>query len=96
MSGPSEPFGGVRCRVAGRVQGVWFRASTRDRAQQLGLTGYARNLRDGRVEVLACGAPEARAELCRWLHQGPPMARVDDLQCEEVACEPPPEQFTTG
>ena len=45
-----------RCLVAGRVQGVFFRASTRARAEALGVAGHARNLPDGRVEVLACGS----------------------------------------
>jgi acylphosphatase len=73
-----------RCLVSGRVQGVYFRASTRDRARSLGVTGHARNLPDGRVEVLACG-PRARVEeLCNWLWQGPPAARVDAVAVEDV------------
>lgn len=71
----------IRCRVFGRVQGVWFRGSTREQAVRLGLTGHARNLRDGSVEVVACGPAEAIAALRNWLSQGPPMARVDDLRC---------------
>ncbi len=62
--------------VHGRVQGVWFRDSTRREAQRLGITGYARNMADGTVEVLACGEPAAVTALQDWLHQGPPMARV--------------------
>lgn len=75
----------IRCRVRGRVQGVWFRAATRDQATRLGLTGYARNLADGSVEVLACGPQHALAALRSWLRHGPPMARVDELGCEPVA-----------
>jgi acylphosphatase len=73
---------GQRCWVAGQVQGVFFRAFTRERAQQLGLTGYARNTVDGRVEVLACGEPEAVAQLREWLREGPPGARVSGVMCE--------------
>ncbi len=71
----------VRCIVSGRVQGVFFRASARAEAVRLGLTGYARNLADGRVEVLACGEPAAIAELERWLHHGSPLARVTSVEC---------------
>jgi acylphosphatase len=74
----------VKCRVTGRVQGVWFRASTRQQAQPLGIRGYARNLPDGSVEVLACGEEAALRSLKAWLRRGPPMARVDDLTCQTV------------
>jgi acylphosphatase len=79
-----------RCLVSGHVQGVFFRASTRELALSLGVTGYARNLRDGRVEVLACGSADAVAVLCSWLSGGPPGARVSDVQCESYAAAPPP------
>ncbi len=87
-----------RWRVSGRVQGVFFRASTRRRAQPLGLAGYAINLPDGSVEVAACGPVEALNELQRWLHEGPPAARVDRI---ERLDPPPPDQlpdsgFRTG
>ena len=62
--------------VHGRVQGVWFRDSTRREAERLGIAGHAINLADGNVEVHAIGAVEALAELERWLHVGPPVARV--------------------
>ena len=75
----------IRCYVAGRVQGVFFRASTREQAQRLGITGYAENLPDGRVEVLACGAQEAISRLQAWLRQGPPGARISGIACESVA-----------
>jgi acylphosphatase len=67
----------ARFLVGGKVQGVFFRASTRDRALQLGLRGYAKNLADGRVEVLAEGDARALDALERWLHVGPPRARVE-------------------
>jgi len=74
-----------RCYVAGRVQGVFYRASTRARAEALGVTGHARNLPDGRVEVLACGSPPAVEELCAWLWKGPPAAHVTAVDVEPVA-----------
>ena len=73
----------MRCAkflVRGRVQGVFFRASTRAQAQALGLCGCAKNLADGSVEVLACGAEEALNRLQSWLRKGPPAARVDDVR----------------
>lgn len=74
-----------RCLVAGRVQGVFYRASTRQRAIELGVTGHARNLADGRVEVLACGDSVAVAALCDWLWQGPPSSQVISVEIEDVA-----------
>ncbi|MGB5671757.1 MAG: acylphosphatase, partial [Sedimenticolaceae bacterium] len=73
-----------RFLVSGRVQGVWFRASTRQRAQELGLTGRAVNLADGRVEVIACGEPAALDALAAWLWHGPEMASVEDVVSEQV------------
>jgi len=70
----------ARFLVRGKVQGVWFRASTLDEALMLGLRGYARNLSNGDVEVLAVGDADAIDRLAVWLQQGPPMARVDALQ----------------
>jgi acylphosphatase len=71
-----------RFLVTGKVQGVFFRASTRIEADRLGLDGYARNLPDGRVEVLVVGAEDAVRELGQWLQRGPPQARVDTVECE--------------
>lgn len=73
----------VRCLVSGRVQGVYYRASTVARATELELDGWARNLADGRVEVVACGSEAAIAALCAWLWQGPPAARVSAVAVEE-------------
>lgn len=66
----------ARFLVSGRVQGVAFRAYTRAQAQALGLRGHARNLADGRVEVLAIGDADAIERLADWLRTGSPMARV--------------------
>jgi acylphosphatase len=71
-----------RYLVSGKVQGVFYRASTREKARQLNLTGYARNLPDGRVEVVACGEPKALDELRDWLVQGPPASRVSGVSGE--------------
>ena len=69
----------ARFLVSGKVQGVCFRASTREQALKLGLRGYAKNLPDGRVEVLADGEASALGALERWLHVGPPMAKVNSV-----------------
>lgn len=74
----------MRCIVSGKVQGVFFRASARDQAQRLGITGYARNLADGNVEVAACGKVTALDQLKDWLHAGPERAWVTDISCEQV------------
>jgi len=82
-------------RVEGRVQGVWFRESTRQQADRLGINGYAINCPDGSVEVLACGEPEALDSLAEWLRHGPPMAQVNSVISanSNVDC---PEHFSTG
>lgn len=88
-----------RCLVSGLVQGVFYRASTAARARELGLEGYALNLPDGRVEVLAVGPAESVNALCDWLWQGPELARVRAVDCATV--EPGgahyrPGRFVTG
>lgn len=70
----------ARFIIEGIVQGVFFRASTRERALELGVRGYARNLPDGRVEVLAVGDVQAVERLFEWLKVGPPSARVDKVE----------------
>ena len=82
----------VKFIVSGRVQGVFFRASTRDEALRLGLRGHARNLADGRVEVVARGDDAALADLERWLQVGPPLARVTGVE-RLAATEATPEGF---
>ncbi|RDI97790.1 acylphosphatase [Dyella solisilvae] len=75
----------ARFLVSGRVQGVFYRASTREQAVMLHLSGYARNLPDGRVEVVAGGDASALDALERWLWQGPPAAQVDAVTREPCA-----------
>jgi acylphosphatase len=77
----------MRYFISGHVQGVWFRSSAQDEAKVLGLTGWARNLQDGRVEVLACGEQALLSQFNEWLCKGPELARVDDVQMEESAWE---------
>ena len=79
----------LRCFVSGRVQGVFYRASTRHEAERLGLTGYARNLSDGRVEVLVCGAKSSVEDLCAWLSKGPAQAQVSSVTYEASDAVPP-------
>jgi acylphosphatase len=76
-----------RCYVSGRVQGVFYRASTRQKALELGCAGYARNLPDGRVEVLVLAEPRTVSELIDWLWLGPPAARVSHVEVIEVPIE---------
>lgn len=75
----------MRFKVTGKVQGVWFRASTQEVANQLGLTGWAANLPDGSVEVIASGEKGKVNELHAWLKKGPELARVDEVQFEELS-----------
>ena len=68
--------------VSGRVQGVWFRQSTKEQALSLGLKGWVRNLNDGRVEVLAAGEEKAVRQIEAWLAQGPELANVAEVISE--------------
>jgi acylphosphatase len=69
-----------RFLIFGRVQGVYFRDSTRTVARKLAICGVARNLADGSVEVVAHGGAGAVEELRAWLRRGPPQARVDEVR----------------
>ncbi|MDJ0656205.1 MAG: acylphosphatase [Xanthomonadales bacterium] len=85
-----------RFLISGRVQGVFFRESTRKEAGRLGVAGYAVNLPDGRVEVAAKGDEGALGKLQQWLRQGPPMARVDNVEVQPGPEDFSPEGFETG
>src|SRR5438094_5106023 len=75
---------GKRCLVGGRVQGVYYRATAARRAQALGVSGHARNLPDGRVEVLACGDQEAVLAFVKWLWIGSSASRVTSVEVNDV------------
>ena len=82
--------------VEGRVQGVGFRYSTRQRARRLGLVGYVRNRSDGSVEVV-CEGPAAKADrLVAWLAEGPPGARVSDVRKRQIKPSGSFDTFSVG
>ena len=68
--------------IEGRVQGVCFRAATKDEARARGLTGWARNRPDGRVEALFEGDQRVVENMLKWCHKGPPYAYVDRVEVE--------------
>ncbi len=83
--------------VSGRVQGVWYRVCTEQQARRLGLTGWARNMPDGTVEVLACGESEQVGELGQWLWTGSPQAKVESVKEQPATQEQePPRDFSIG
>ena len=75
----------VHVYVSGLVQGVFFRAKTRDKASSLGLSGWVANLPDGRVEILAEGPAHSVETFIAWCHQGPMLARVTAVDVHEEA-----------
>lgn len=79
----------VKALVVGKVQGVWYRRAAQEQALRHGVTGHARNLPDGRVEVLMCGDREAIKALSEWLWKGPPNARVTHVELEVVEAHDP-------
>jgi acylphosphatase len=83
-----------KCVVAGRVQGVFYRATAARRAQELVIRGYARNLADGRVEVLACGEEEAVRTFVSWLWTGSSASKVTSVDAIDVP--PASVQVPTG
>jgi len=85
---PSPERTSAEVRITGRVQGVWFRAWTRDAAERLGLAGWVRNEPDGSVRALFVGAPAAVAQMLARCRDGPPAARVVEVASRPV--DPPP------
>ena len=81
------------CWVSGRVQGVYYRGTAASRARELGIRGYARNLPDGRVEVLACGEPHALERFIEWLWVGSTASRVTAVEVAEREESQPPAEF---
>jgi acylphosphatase len=76
-----------KCTVGGRVQGVFYRATAARRAHELRISGYARNLEDGRVEVLACGSAEAVEAFVAWLWVGPSAAKVTSVEVADAPAD---------
>lgn len=70
--------------ISGHVQGVWFRATTHEQAKTLGITGWAKNLNNGDVEVIACGTEQQLEILHEWLHHGPQHARVEKVVSTKI------------
>ncbi len=70
-------------RITGKVQGVWFRASTRDKAREVGVNGFVRNEPDGSVYAELEGEESDVQELIDWCHKGPERARVEEVEVEE-------------
>ena len=86
-----------RSFVSGRVQGVFYRATCVKQAISLGLAGYARNLPDGRVEVLACGQAPAVERFIAWLWEGSPASKVTGVETSAAdAAEVRGSGFTSG
>jgi acylphosphatase len=77
------PVNALKCIVKGRVQGVFYRASTVEQANLLGVNGWVRNLSDGRVELVVSGEAAAVDRLVAWLWRGPPQALVEAVTLEE-------------
>jgi acylphosphatase len=74
----------LRCTVSGKVQGVWYRASAQKQALISGISGWIRNLPDGRVEALICGDEVGLKEMQAWLAKGPLLANVTAVEVEEA------------
>jgi acylphosphatase len=85
-----------KCLVSGRVQGVFFRGAAAQRASELGVRGYARNLPDGRVEVLACGDEGAVQEFVSWLWIGSSAAKVSAVAITDAPEHGVPAGFHTA
>jgi acylphosphatase len=76
-----------RVKVRGRVQGVFFRDSARERARAHGVSGWVRNCHDGTVEAVVEGPPDAVERVVRFFETGPPSARVEDVEVKDEAPE---------
>ena len=72
----------AKLKISGQVQGVWYRASTHEKALALGLAGWVKNMPDGSVEALAQGPKEDVEALIAWCWKGPPLARVNQVAVE--------------
>lgn len=80
--------------ISGRVQGVWFRATTKEKAEELGVTGWVRNTSDGKVEAVFVGEEEKVDELIKWCHHGPPLAEVEKVDVKPYTLNEEFQRFT--
>jgi len=78
---------GLHCIISGRVQGVFYRASTQKQAKILGVSGWVRNLPDGNVETMAFGTTEKLEQFKDWLWQGPSRAKVENVEVKQIPWE---------
>jgi len=86
----------VKCIVSGKVQGVGFRWSVKHEADTLKIKGYAENLSDGSVEILACGDNGNIEKIMEWLNKGGPMfAKIGNVRLHEVSLDQMPDTFET-
>jgi acylphosphatase len=85
-----------KCLVSGRVQGVFYRGTAAERARELGVRGYAKNLPDGRVEVLACGEDDAVQTFVSWLWTGSSAAKVTAVEVADAPEHGAPPGFHTA
>ncbi|MEM0493259.1 MAG: acylphosphatase [Candidatus Thermoplasmatota archaeon] len=69
----------IRVKITGRVQGVWFRSNTKQKADELGLVGWVKNMDDGSVEAVFQGEEDKINDIVKWCYKGPPLARVDKV-----------------
>lgn len=84
----------VHVIISGKVQGVWFRANTKQKAEQLGLTGWVRNTSDGKVEAVFEGDKKLINEIVEWCNQGPPLAEVDNVDISYLEAKKEFNNFT--
>ena len=78
----------ISITVSGKVQGVYYRQSTKETAITLGITGQVKNLTNGSVYIIASGTKEQLDYLVEWCHQGPPKAQVTNLEVEKLPSQP--------
>lgn len=77
----------VHVIISGKVQGVWYRASTKQMADQIGITGWVRNTSEGNVEAIFEGEKKLINEMIEWCNQGPPLAKVDNVTIKKMENE---------
>jgi len=83
----------VQVVISGRVQGVWFRASTKQKAEQLGINGWVKNTADGKVVALFEGDEKHVQEMIEWCHHGPPLAKVENVEVKKQPASSDFDQF---